>query len=152
MKKQLLILATALISISTFAQIPTYVPANGLVGWWPFNGNANDESGNGNHGTVNGATLTQDRYGNTNMAYSFDGVSQNIEVSNSNSLNPLEISISVWIFPLTNNVCIISKNDPSNATAKSFRLSHQDFWQSQHGLATSYGQVKNQDGLRKPKG
>jgi hypothetical protein len=71
MKKQLLILATALLSISTFAQIPTYVPANGLVGWWPFNGNANDESGNGNHGTVNGATLTADRFGNANMAYYF---------------------------------------------------------------------------------
>ena len=71
MKKQVLILATALLSISTYAQIPTYVPANGLVGWWPFNGNANDESGNGNHGTVNGATLTQDRFGNANMAYYF---------------------------------------------------------------------------------
>jgi hypothetical protein len=37
--------------------LPPYLPANGLVGWWPFNGNANDESGNGNNGTVNGATL-----------------------------------------------------------------------------------------------
>jgi hypothetical protein len=27
------------------AQIPSYLPTNGLVGWWPFNGNANDESG-----------------------------------------------------------------------------------------------------------
>jgi len=39
------------------AQVPSYVPTNGLVGWWPFNGNANDESGNGNNGTVNGATV-----------------------------------------------------------------------------------------------
>jgi hypothetical protein len=139
MKIHLLILATALLSISTFSQIPNYVPANGLVGWWPFNGNANDESGNGNHGTVNGATLTQDRFGNANMAYGFDGVSQNIEVSNSNSLNSLEISISVWIYPLTNDICIISKNDPSNANEKSFRLTHQDFWQNQHGLSTRYG-------------
>ncbi len=44
-------------------QIPSYVPTNGLVGWWPFNGNANDESGNGNNGTVNGASLTSDRFG-----------------------------------------------------------------------------------------
>ena len=35
---------------------------NGLVGYWPFNGNANDESGNGNDGTVNGVTLTNDRF------------------------------------------------------------------------------------------
>ncbi|MFM8685494.1 MAG: hypothetical protein ACKODJ_02965, partial [Bacteroidota bacterium] len=46
---------------------------NGLVGYWPFIGNANDESGNGNHGIVNGATLTSDRFGNQNSAYDFDG-------------------------------------------------------------------------------
>ena len=55
------------------AQVPNYVPSNGLVGWWPFNGNANDESGNRNNGTVNGATLTSDRSGNANMAYYFSG-------------------------------------------------------------------------------
>jgi hypothetical protein len=59
------------------------VPSNGLVGWWPFNGNANDESGNGNNGTVNGATLTIDRFGNANQAYGFDGVDDFIEVINS---------------------------------------------------------------------
>jgi len=37
---------------------------DGLVAYYPFNGNANDESGNGNNGTVNGATLTTDRFGN----------------------------------------------------------------------------------------
>ena len=34
-----------------FSQLPNYVPANGLVGFWPFNGNANDESNNNNNGT-----------------------------------------------------------------------------------------------------
>ena len=53
--------------------VPSYVPTNGLVGWWGFNGNAQDGSGNGNHGTVNGATLTTDRFGNQNGAYDFDG-------------------------------------------------------------------------------
>jgi hypothetical protein len=33
---------------------------SGLVAYYPFNGNANDESGNGNNGTVNGAALTID--------------------------------------------------------------------------------------------
>jgi hypothetical protein len=101
MKKQLLILATALLSISTFAQIPTYVPANGLVGWWPFNGNANDESGNGNHGTVNGATLTQDRFGNANMAYGFDGVDDKITAGNYNITS--DFSISFWCNLQTSN-------------------------------------------------
>jgi hypothetical protein len=49
MKKTLLLLAVFTLSTSAFSQIPNYVPSNGLVGWWPFNGNANDESGNGNN-------------------------------------------------------------------------------------------------------
>ena len=98
MKKHLLILATALLSISTFSQIPTYVPANGLVGWWPFNGNANDESGNGNHGTVNGATLTTDRFGNANMAYGFNGNSITIPLTQ-NMVNMTSRTISLWFNP-----------------------------------------------------
>jgi len=54
--------------------------AVGLVGYWPFCGNAKDQSGNGNNGTVNGATLTSDRFGNSNSAYKFDGVNDFIEV------------------------------------------------------------------------
>ena len=48
---------------------------NGLVAYYPFNGNANDESGHGNNGTVYGATLTADRFGRANSAYSFDRLS-----------------------------------------------------------------------------
>ncbi len=57
-----------------FAQVPSYVPTNGLVGYWPFNGNANDESGNGYNGTVVGPSLSSDRLGISNSAYSFDGI------------------------------------------------------------------------------
>lgn len=53
---------------------------NGLVAYYPFNGNANDESGNANDGTVFGATLTQDRFGNLNSAYSFDGLNSYIAI------------------------------------------------------------------------
>ena len=53
--------------------VPSYVPSNGLVGWWPFNANANDESGKGNNGTVTNATITTDRFGVANSAYSFNG-------------------------------------------------------------------------------
>ena len=73
-------------TLNVFSQVPNYVPTSGLVGWWPFNGNANDESGNGNNGTVNGATLTTDRLGNVNAAYSFDGIDDFIS-GNSNNLN-----------------------------------------------------------------
>ena len=69
-----LIVALVFASNVMAQNIPSYVPKNGLVGYWPFNGNTNDESGNGNNGTVNGATLATDRYGKANSAYSFDGV------------------------------------------------------------------------------
>ena len=61
MKKVLLITFLLGTLLSSNAQVPNYVPSNGLVAWWPFSGNANDASGNGNNGTVNGATLTTDR-------------------------------------------------------------------------------------------
>ena len=47
---------------------------DGLAAYYPFNGNANDESGNGSNGTVYGATLVADRFGNPDSAYQFDGV------------------------------------------------------------------------------
>lgn len=67
---------------------------SGLVAYYPFNGNANDESGNGNNGIVNGATLTADRFGNLGKAYSFDGNSSNIQLS-SNVFNDL-VSGSIY--------------------------------------------------------
>ena len=89
------------LSTMSFAQTtPSYLPKNGLVGWWPFNGNANDESGNNNHGTVTGATLTIDRNGKANSAYSFDGIDDFIKVNNSNTLNITgsQITLSFWLF------------------------------------------------------
>ncbi len=77
------------------------ISSNGLVAWYPFNGNANDESGNGNNGTVNGATLTADRFGNANGAYSFNGVSDFINISLNSITNyytaGAEITTNVWV-------------------------------------------------------
>ncbi len=90
------------LSISTTggAGSSSQLPANlqqGLVAYYPFNGNANDESGNGNNGTVNGATLTSDRFGNFSSAYDFNGASGYIEVPNSSSLSNInELTVSVW--------------------------------------------------------
>ena len=64
---------------------------NGLIGYWPFNGNANDESGNGHNGIVNGATLTSDRFGNSNSAYEFDGTNY-IDFNGLNILGDFSIS------------------------------------------------------------
>ena len=99
--KKLTFLTAILLAFSTLAQVPNYVPTNGLVGWWPFNGNANDESGNGNNGTVNGATLTNDRNGVANNAYSFDGVNDNISAGNYNLT--VDYTLSFWCYLNTSN-------------------------------------------------
>ena len=54
-----------------YRQLPA--PSEGLMAFYPFKGNANDFSGNGWDGTVNGATLTTDRFGKTDNAYHFTG-------------------------------------------------------------------------------
>ena len=102
MKNLLLTIAATLgMTALTMAQnVPAYVPTNGIVGWWPFNGDANDESGNGNNGTVNGAALTSDRFNNINTAYSFNGQSDFIQLQNSSSIDSLyDYSVSAWINP-----------------------------------------------------
>ena len=90
---------TSLGVLSANAQVPSYVPTNGLVGYWPFNGNANDESGNGNNGTVNGGvSSTSDRNGDANAAFSFDGTSGYIDVTSLNNLPYTPITYSGWLF------------------------------------------------------
>jgi len=97
MKKLLFLIVTlTLLSSFNFAQT-----AQGLVGYWPFNGNANDMSGNGNNGTIYGASLTTGRDGTQNGAYYFDGVSSYISMGNSNFPITNEVTISLW-FKTTN--------------------------------------------------
>ncbi|MDG5469337.1 CARDB domain-containing protein [Deltaproteobacteria bacterium IMCC39524] len=67
--------------------------------YYPFSGDANDASINGNHGTVNGATLTVDRNSFADNAYSFDGTNS-ISVPNDASLNFLSgesFKVSAWV-------------------------------------------------------
>ena len=94
---------TMVIVIPAAAQVPSYVPTDGLVGWWPFNGNANDESGNGNDGSILNATLSTDRFGNSESAYAFDGVNDYIQVPHHPDLNSLPFSISFWLKANTQN-------------------------------------------------
>jgi Concanavalin A-like lectin/glucanases superfamily len=90
-------LATLGLTAATIAQVPNYIPTNGLVGWWPFNGNANDESGNGNNGMVYGASLAVDRNGNPNSAYNFNGSGNYIGYS-ANNLPNASRTVSVWFY------------------------------------------------------
>lgn len=96
MKKTILLSLFALASTIATAQIPN----TNIVASYPFNGNASDESVNSNDGTVNGATLTTDRFGNVNSAYEFNGSSNNITGNALDFSSGNEFSISVWVNPV----------------------------------------------------
>jgi len=81
----------------------SFVSVNkGLIAYYPFNANAKDESGNGNDGTVNGATLAPDRFGKNDGSYSFaaaNGTLQNINLGNLSLFNfgTGDYSIVCWV-------------------------------------------------------
>ncbi|MES1181398.1 MAG: LamG-like jellyroll fold domain-containing protein, partial [Flavobacterium sp.] len=98
MKKVLLTgIACFALSLLTDAQVPSYVPTSGLIGWWPFTGNANDQSGHALNGVVTAATLTSDRNGTANSAYYFNGVNgTKIQVADNILLHPASFTVSAW--------------------------------------------------------
>jgi hypothetical protein len=72
----------------------------GLVAYYPFDGNAKDNSGNGNNGVVRGGmVLVADRLGKANSAFSFDGVSGYIEIPGQSFNFPSNLTISFWVKP-----------------------------------------------------
>lgn len=78
-------------------QLP--IPSKGLVACFPFNGNANDESGNGHHGTVKEAVLTPDRFGKANKAYIFSASNSSHITLNSDigNFGVSDFTISAWV-------------------------------------------------------
>ena len=83
------------------------VPTAGLVAWYPFTGNANDESGKGNNGIVTGATLTTDRSGTTNTAYFFSSANcaTRIDAQINTTSIQTALTISIWVMKAGNG-CI----------------------------------------------
>ncbi len=115
------ILLFVLMGFSATGQIPT----NGLVGDWPFNGNAYDESGNGLNGSVTGATLTTDRFGNANSAYYFDGTGKYIQVPDNALLRPSYITISLWVKSsniVPHNQNILSKQNLADGSGEQYAI------------------------------
>jgi hypothetical protein len=98
MKKTLLLIFTLLSTLS-FSQIPSYVPQNGLRGYYPFSGNTNDVSSYASHLTNSGALLTTDHNGIPNSAYSFNGTNQSMSRNTQNFVltSTGSFTISVWM-------------------------------------------------------
>lgn len=99
MKKNLLLLAYALLSCSVFAQIASYVPQNGLVLYLPFNGNYNDLSPTNATVTPFGGSFAPDQYYVPNKVYKC-AQGENLEIA-TNGASPLkptgDFSISLWV-------------------------------------------------------
>ncbi len=90
-----LLLANAALGLVTFtAGAQSW--ANGLVDFYPFNGNSNDTVGS-NNGTVINATLTTDRFNSPNSAYAFNGNSAAVGLSPLTLNNLTAGTISTWI-------------------------------------------------------
>lgn len=138
MKKILFILFVIGCIANSNAQVPSYVPTDGLVAYYPFNGNANDESGNGNNGSVIGSTeLTNDRLGQTNSAYDFDLEEKSwaqrnneIYIPYSSQFNSSNLTVSAWVYPR-------SYFDPANSNDKASIIISR----TQYGYSNPNGQV-----------
>ena len=105
MKNQLAFLTILLVLIVGCKKDEEIIPDepinNGLIAFYPFNGNAQDESGNINHGDIDGAVLTTDRFGNPNSAYYFDGTDDRIILKTLDVFKEDEFTITAW-FNITN--------------------------------------------------
>lgn len=97
----------------------------GLVGYYPFNGNPNDESGNNNHGSIIGATLVTDKNGKNNNAYYFNGNSY-IKINTVYGLSNKNASISLWF-----------KNTSSTYRGAFIKIGHE----SKGGYAVGLGRT-----------
>ena len=126
MRYLILIIAIFIVNQSTFAQeIPSNVPMDGLAIYYPFSGNANDESGNQNHGIVTDAQLTMDRFGNENSAYSFDGDGDYITSTNAfgGGQNPMTFSFWAKTSQGESRMAVMTQDcDTEEACASSFGL------------------------------
>lgn len=96
MRKQIIALFIFVLGNATaFAQVDL---SSGLVGNYPFSGNANDLGSAGNNGTANGgANLTTDRQGCSNAAYNFDGTDDNISFGTT-GLNNNNLTYAAWVY------------------------------------------------------
>ena len=92
-------------------------PDMGLVAHYPFSGSADDHSGNGYHGEVFGATLTDDRFGNPNSAYQFDGVDDYIHINDVDPFMLTSWTIAAWFKTSTlesDRTIVCKLEDPSD--------------------------------------
>ena len=128
------------VNLYSYGQIST----DTLIGYWPFNGNANDLSINNNHGDVYGATLAPDRFGLNNRAYHFDGTNGYISIPHSSTLDMQDsLSFSVWVKPetLSETRMIFGKSNYTTATNYLLRIKPNGYLQWEYNGYTDTDSV-----------
>ncbi|MBO9204583.1 MULTISPECIES: LamG domain-containing protein [Niastella] len=99
----------------------------GLLAYYPFNGNFNDESGNGNNGTAfNGAFITSDFAGKLNSCAGFDGINDYVKVPGSSKLNSDTVTVSFQVMANTVNrfYAMVSRQNFETANSTCFSIHH----------------------------
>ena len=101
--------------------------STGLVSYHPFSGNANDATGNGHDGAINGPVLTTDRFGNADAAYDFDGVDDSINLGNSPDLALESFTTSAWLkweseHPADDYRVVLAKGDSASGYEQNYML------------------------------
>lgn len=143
MQRTFLLLCFCMMCIlgNAIAQVPNYLPTNGLVAWYPFSGNANDESGNGHHGTPQGVLLTNDRFLVGQHAYLFPSAGAAIDCGADSVFMLNDFTLSAWIRLSTNLEplqTIISKGDTDVTASYALRVAFDklqgDFYFSNFNL------------------
>jgi hypothetical protein len=89
-------------SFSTIDSFDVLDLQNGLLHYYTLDNTLNDSKGS-NHGTNFGATLTTDRFGNANQAYSFDGVNDYISVPNTPDVSNSGFTFNKWVYVNSNS-------------------------------------------------
>lgn len=111
---------------SALAQ-PSYVRTDGLSGWYPFNGNTMDESGN-NQNLINlGAQLATDRFNESDKAFSFSGSGPYMKKPNFNTTasQQTRFAVSAWFRSFQDGV-ILSYGEETSPPNRAFGLLKQD--------------------------
>ncbi len=105
--------------------LPSYVPTNGLAGWWALDSNANDASVNANHGLASNVSYVPNRFNQSAKAGGFNGINSLIEIAEKPSLKVRRITMSAWVYTNVSRYSQIAyKGQLSDASNESYSFSN----------------------------
>ena len=108
------------ITLNAYGQVPTDLPTDGLIGWWDFDGQYQDQNGSSMMFQTNGSTnLGEDRFGQTNAAVQFFGDGSAVATNDGSVEQYGELSVSYWIKRQGGDVSVVALGSSSGGSWKS---------------------------------